>query len=46
MNGQGSVKTMRLDFRFGFHACYATPAMLVYMLPYVGPIKVFFQDLA
>ena len=35
---------MGLDFRVGFHACYATFAMHIYMLPHVRPIEVFFQD--
>jgi len=26
---------MRLDFRLDFHACYASFAMFIYMLPYV-----------
>ena len=35
---------MGLDSRLGFHACYATFAMPIYMLPHVRPIEVFFQD--
>ena len=38
-DGQGGIKTMGLDSRLGFHACYATLAMLIYMLPHVRPME-------
>jgi len=40
-DGQEGIKTMGLDSRLGFHGCYATLAMPIYMFPHVRLIEVF-----